>query len=654
MCGIAGFSHLLDWRDPARGSTPFDWESGLRKATSALAHRGPDDEGIFTEPRSGVGLGHRRLSILDLSHLGHQPMVSEDGKAIIVFNGEIYNFPELRSELESEGQHFRSQTDTEVLLYLYQRDGLAMLPRLNGIFTFAIWDTRTGRMLVARDAYGVKPLYYQAGEGYFAFASEIKALRHLMPFPSRLDEKSLKRYMAFLWCPGEGTPWQDVRKVNPGEAFWIRDGKIEERVVWHRLPVFRIASNGMTEQQAIDGTVKRVREAVHRQLIADVPLGAFLSGGLDSSSITVFARERQPDLHCFTIELSGGQEAGLADDLPHARQVAAHLGVPLEVVTVDSSRMAADLMSMVVQLDEPLADPAALNVLYISRRAREMGIKVLLSGAGGDDLFTGYRRHRAVGAEAVWTWLPVEFRKRLSQVTGMLDKRRPTLRRLGKLFDGAALAGDRRLINYFLWMSHDDLLPLLSKDFVAALGAERAEQPMLEFLEKLPPSKEPLDRMLALEQRFFLADHNLIYTDKMSMAVGVETRVPYLDLELAEFAARIPFRFKQKGGESKWIFKKAMEPYLPRSIIYRPKSGFGAPLRRWIRFELRELLGDLLSEPCLRRRGLFEPHAVQQLMADNDKGKVDASYTLLSLICVELWCQHFLDQRPVRPLSLSH
>ncbi|MBM3825091.1 MAG: asparagine synthetase B, partial [Verrucomicrobia bacterium] len=338
----------------------------------------------------------------------------------------------------------------------------------------------------------------------------------------------------------------------------------------------------------------------------------------------------------------------------HARQVAAHLGVPLEVVTVDSSRMAADLMSMVVQLDEPLADPAPLNVLYISRRAREMGIKVLLSGAGGDDLFTGYRRHQAVRAEAIWSWLPVEIRKRLSQVTRNLDKRRPTLRRLGKLFDGAALAGDRRLINYFLWTPRDDLLPLLTKDFITALGAERAEQPMLEFLEKLPPSKEPLDRMLALEQRFFLADHNLIYTDKMSMAVGIEARVPYLDLELAEFASRIPARFKQKGGEGKWVFKKAMEPYLPHSIVYRPKSGFGAPLRRWIRFELRELLGDLLSESSLRRRGLFEPHAVQRLMADNDAGKVDASYTLLSLICIELWCQHFLDQRPVQSLSLSH
>ena len=298
---------------------------------------------------------------------------------------------------------------------------------------------------------------------------------------------------------------------------------------------------------------------------------------------------------------------------------------------------------MVMQLDEPLADPAPLNVLYISRIARENGIKVLLSGAGGDDLFTGYRRHRALQAERYWDWLPRSMRVGMQELGRKLDQRRAWGRRLRKLSSGAALEGDARLVNYFIWSEHQDLMALYTPAFRAELGETKAETPMLEFLADLPQHCQPLERMLALEQRFFLADHNLTYTDKMSMAAGVEVRVPFLDLELVEFAACIPGELKQRGREGKWILKRAMEAYLPNEVIYRPKSGFGAPLRRWMRFDLRELLGDLLSVESLRRRGLFEPAAVHNLIAANDEGRIDASYTLLSLLCIELWCRHFLD-----------
>lgn len=317
--------------------------------------------------------------------------------------------------------------------------------------------------------------------------------------------------------------------------------------------------------------------------------------------------------------------------------------MPLDVVRIDAGRMAGDLERMVAQLDEPLADPAPLNVLYISQLAREHGIKVLLSGAGGDDLFTGYRRHRALMAERWWSWLPGPMRQGLVKATGTLDQRSSLGRRLAKLFSGAGLDGDARLVNYFRWTNRADLEPLYSAEFRAALGESRAEAPMLEFLRDLPPETSRLERMLALEQRFFLADHNLLYTDKMSMAAGVEVRVPFLDLDLVEFASRIPDRFKQRGSQGKWVLKKAMEPYLPREVIYRPKTGFGAPLRRWMRHELRELLGDLLSEASLHRRGLFDPAAVQRLIADNDVGRVDASYSLLSLLCIEIWCRTYLD-----------
>jgi asparagine synthase (glutamine-hydrolysing) len=380
-------------------------------------------------------------------------------------------------------------------------------------------------------------------------------------------------------------------------------------------------------------------------MIADVPVGAFLSGGLDSSAIVAFAREINSNICCFTIDGANSQNEGMVDDLPYAKQVAAHLQVPLEVVKINSSQMATDLQMMVEQLDEPLADPAPLNVLYISRIAKSQGIKVLLSGTGGDDLFTGYRRHVAVQQEPYWRWLPTTVRSWLQRSSLAWNQGIPLLRRARKLLTGATLEGDSRLVNYFVWNQQADLLKLFTNEFRSAIRDQSATIPMLEFLSPLSDTGA-LDKMLALEQRFFLSDHNLIYTDKMSMAAGVEVRVPFLDLELVDFAAQIPVSLKQRGSIGKWILKKAMEPYLPLSVIYRSKSGFGAPLRHWMRFELRELLGDILSTESLKRRGLFEPLSVHSLIADNDSGRADASYTLLSLMCIELWCRRFVDGNP--------
>jgi len=565
----------------------------------------------------------------------------------LVLNGEIYNYRELRAELQLKGHRFRGQSDTEVLLHLYLEEREGMLGRLNGIFAFALWDKRDRSLLVARDALGVKPFYYSETAAGFAFASEIKALLCLVPGACELDLPALSRYLCLLWCPGEGTPLRGVRKLMPGEAIAVREGRIARRWIWYQLPVFRGVAGDLSEADALTGTVDGLRRAVQRQLVADVPVGAFLSGGLDSSAVVAFAREQAPDIRCFTIEAAGGQEPGTADDLPYARRVARHLNVPLDVVRIDASRMADDLERMIVQLDEPLADPAPLNVLYISRLARDHGMKVLLSGAGGDDLFTGYRRHAAVQYEYLWGWLPGGVRDKLEHWTSGLDRRNPLFRRLAKLFDGAGLEGDERLTAYFAWAREADLLELYTPEFRAGLGQARATEPMLDFLKPLPASVQPLDRMLALEQRFFLADHNLMYTDKMSMAAGVEVRVPFLDLDLVEHAARIPLGLKQRGRVGKWVLKKAMEPYLPNDVIYRPKTGFGAPLRRWMRNELRPLLGDLLSADSLKRRGLFEPAAVQRLIARNDCGKVDAAYTLLSLLSIEIWCRAYLDARSI-------
>lgn len=631
MCGILGCFGAFD-------------TNALKSGLLALNHRGPDDSGLHVDKTAGIGLGHTRLAVIDLSPLGRQPMLSGDGQVVLTFNGEIYNFKALRKELEAKGHVFRGQSDTEVLLNLYLDQGEAMLSRLNGIFAFALWDGRKGALLVARDGLGVKPLYYAESPQGFAFASEIKALLPLLPPERELDAASLHRYLGFLWCPGDGTPIRSVRKLQPGEAIVVRQGRIVRRWTWYQLPGFGVKAAASGERDWIAATASHVRQAVHRQMVADVPVGAFLSGGLDSSAVVAFARELNPELRCFTIEVVGGQEAGATDDLPYARRVAEHLGVPLDVVTIDAGRMAQDLEGMVAQLDEPLADPAPLNVLYISRLARQQGMKVLLSGAGGDDLFTGYRRHHALRLERWWRWLPGEVRAGLDKAAMRLDRRRVWSRRLAKLFNGAGLDGDASIANYFLWAREADLFALYTPEVQAQLRATRAAQPLVDFLEAAPVGLSRLERMLLLEQRFFLADHNLIYTDKMSMAAGVETRVPFLDLDLVEFAARMPSEYKQRGGTGKWVLKQAMAPYLPHEVIYRPKTGFGAPLRRWMKNELREVLGDLLSAESLKRRGLFDPVAVRRIIAADDAGRADASYTLLSLLCIEIWCRRFIDQ----------
>jgi asparagine synthase (glutamine-hydrolysing) len=633
MCGLVGYAGAFD-------------QERLNAALQRIVHRGPDDSGSWLDHAAQIALGHRRLSIIDLSSAGHQPMISADGSAVLSYNGEIYNFRELRAELELKGFQFRSHSDTEVVLALYLTEGESMLGRLNGIFAFALWDARSQSLLLARDALGVKPLYYAQTQQGVAFASEIKALLALEPHLggiSNLDARAIHRYLSFLWCPGEGTPLRSVHKLEPGEAIVVKHARIARRWLWYRLPAQRGVLADQDEASAINGTTRHVRQAVHRQMQADVPVGAFLSGGLDSSAVVAFAREIDPKVRCFTIELAGGQETDTVDDLPYARAVARHLGVALEVVQMDSKQMASDLPMLVGQLDEPVVDPAALNVLYISRLARQHGIKVLLSGAGGDDLFSGYRRHRALHAERYWAWLPQGVRAALRLGAAKIDRRDTLGRRVAKAFAGADLSSEKRIVDYFLWANPNTLVPLYSSSFLEKLRGEAAEAPMLTFLASMPADLPRLERMLALEQRFFLSDHNLIYTDRMSMAAGVEVRVPFLDLDLVNFAARIPSPMKQRGSVGKWVLKKAMEPYLPRHVIYRPKTGFGAPLRRWLRHELRDFMRDLLKPDVLARRGFFEPSAVQRMIVANESGALDATYTLFALMSVELWCRQYVD-----------
>jgi asparagine synthase (glutamine-hydrolysing) len=339
----------------------------------------------------------------------------------------------------------------------------------------------------------------------------------------------------------------------------------------------------------------------------------------------------------------------MAADLPYAQRVARHLGVDLHTIWV-GSEMVQELPRMVFHLDEPQADPAPINALYISRLAREHGIKVLLSGAGGDDVFTGYRRHYALQMEPLWSWLPRRARSWIRVAGERIPPTSEARRRLAKVMRYAELEGDARIESYFWWIAPELVAPLFRAELRAQF-APPGERVVSRTLASLPPSVPPLQRMLYLEGKFFLADHNLNYVDKVAMANGVEVRVPLLDRDLVSLAARLPLHYKQRGRTGKWVLRKAMEPYLPREVLYRPKTGFGAPLRHWLRHDLRPLVGEVLSERSLAARGVFDPAAVRELVRMNTERRVDATYTIFSMICLELWCRMFVD--PPAPEMLS-
>jgi asparagine synthase (glutamine-hydrolysing) len=608
----------------------------------AIAHRGPDGSGEFHDPASGIGLAHRRLAILDLSPTGAQPMWSRERRACIVFNGEIYNFRELRPALESDGFPFRGHSDTEVLLNLYLRDGPAMLEQLNGIFALAVWDAERGTLLLARDGLGVKPLYCAETLDGFLFASEIKSLLRHPGLDRLLDYRALAAHLTYLWAPAPLTLLAGVRKLEPGKAIEVVDGRVVRRWTHYRLPV-RSDPRAVDPRQAVREVRDAVSRAVRRQLVADVPVGAFLSGGLDSSAVVACARAAEPrrNLPCFTIALEEGlaRREGIVNDLPYAELAAHHLSVDLHPIAV-GPEMADELPRMLYYLDEPQADPAPLNVLYIARLARDQGIKVLLSGAGGDDVFSGYRRHRALEMERWWAWLPAALRSPIGHGARALPARPAFLRKLARGLRDVDLDGDARLVGYFHWLGWGTVASLLHPDLRAGLAAPTELE---TSLADLPRGVCALDRMLYLECRHFLADHNLAYTDKMGMAAGVEVRVPLLDPDLVRLAFSLPSCLKQRGAEGKWVLKRAMELLLPRDLIYRRKTGFGVPLRAWLRGPLAGLLADTLSTESLRRRGLFDPIGVRRLIELDRGGRIDGAYSIFALLCVELWCRTFLD-----------
>lgn len=628
MCGIAGV--VGDCQPQV-----------LQKMAQKIAHRGPDN--VSTLSLESLHLVHARLSIIDLSSKSNQPLWDTKRQICIVFNGEIYNYKILRKELIALGDVFNSDGDAEVIVNLYLHYGAACLEKLSGIFAFALWDTRSSELFLARDPFGVKPLYYTDNKEGFYFSSEIKSLLEHPSVSRALNYDALFRSVVFLWSPGPDTVLKDVFKLEPGTYLLVKNQKIVEKVQYADWPDYQPEKVDIkTHIEALEDALKA---SVAEQLVSDVPVGSFLSGGLDSSLLVAMAKQAgASDLECFTIKSeSNVKTEGFVDDLPYAEAVAEHLKVKLNIVEAKPDMF--KLFSwMIYHLDEPQADPAPLNVSLICEQARKKGIKVLFSGAGGDDVFTGYRRHYAVKLEAYWGWLPTRVRRYIQKSTARLPKKNPRLRRAAKIFAYAAKAKDERLLSYFYWINPEIVRELFSDKIKKNLS----DNPMAELLGELKnrPEKNRLEKMLYLERRYFLVDHNLNYTDKMSMAHGVEVRVPFLDKRVSECAAKIHTHLKQRGRQGKWILKKVAEKYLPKSVIYRSKSGFGAPLRQWLKHDLKDLVDELLGKKSLSQRGIFKYEAVRMLIEEDRQGVQDYSYPIFSLLCIELWCRIFIDNDP--------
>jgi asparagine synthase (glutamine-hydrolysing) len=632
MCGIGGFLGEFDI-------------ALLSKMGDTMVRRGPDDFGKWFDRDDSVGLCHRRLAIIDLSRQGHQPMIDWSQRFVIVFNGEIYNYRELRSELVAQGYAFASETDTEVLLNLYLRDGVAMLGQLNGMFAFAIWDKVDKSLFLARDLFGVKPLYYAESNKGFVFGSTLLSLLNEESISRELDASALVDYVTLMYSQAPTTMLRMVRKLRPGHALIVRLGQVERAWQWEELPIHRDKFTG-SEADAAELLRQHLDTAVARQLVSDVPVGAFLSGGLDSSSVVAFARKhyREHSVQCFSIAFSDSSWniEGMSDDLPYAKAAAKYLGVKLNVIEV-GPEIFGDLSEMVYHMDEPQADPAGLHVQMISKLARKMGVKVLLSGTGGDDLFSGYRRHDALMKERYWAWLPEDARRLLGAAGRAFSPEKPLGRRISKAFRFSGLIQHERIATYFHWIDPAICSSLFSNSFKAQMMVKQVGLPLVSSLEGLPKHLSSLDQMLFLEQKNFLTDHNLSYTDKMSMAESVEVRVPFLDPDLVRFAWSLPDHMKYRNGQGKWLFRKAMEPLLPHSVIYRSKTGFGVPLRRWLHVELKESIECYLSNDRIRARGIFDVAGVRRLIELDRQGKVDGAYSIFALICIEIWCSLFLD-----------
>jgi len=615
MCGLAGCVR------PSGGIGVED----VARMSGALVHRGPDDQGVWISPGGIAGLGHCRLSIIDLSPLGHQPMTNEDQSLWLVYNGEIYNFMELRSILESLGHRFVSRADSEVIVHAYEEWGRSCLERLNGIFAFALWDERSQSLFAARDRLGVKPFYYWVGpDGSFAFASQLKGLMQAPAFEAELDLESLWWYLTLRHVPsprcilrrcatlppGHSLTWRSERRFLETECYWSA-GEIADR----RPASVRTAA---TEEDL----EALVRDAIRQQLVSDVPIGAFLSGGLDSTLVVACMAQAGARVKTFTI---GFRDQ--VDEVPFARRVASHFGASHEEMYVTAEEMQRCIPELPDVFDEPLADSSVIPTLWLSRMTRRH-VTVALSGDGGDELFGGYGWYADLMRMRPLTWIPAPLRRALAAP--------------GRLLPWGKAQKVLNVLDFKDWMG-------LMRNITGCWRAPELKRLMppinpgngrLTVDRRDAPGCGALDRMLLHDLTTYLPDELLVKVDRAGMSVGLEVRVPLLDHRVVECALRLPPQLKIKGRSQKVVLRRILKRLVPDEWIDRPKRGFGAPLDSWLKGSLRWVVDQYLDERRIRAQGLFEPAVVKEAVDHFQKGAA-SHYRVWALIVFEMWAERY-------------
>jgi len=633
MCGICGIAHPSATRRSVDRAT-------LVRMRDVLTHRGPDAAGIFLD--EGVGLGHRRLSIVDVAH-GHQPMGSDDGNLQLVYNGEVYNHPTLSAELQSNGVRYQTHCDTETVLRIFEREGTTTPRRLRGMFAFAIWNRRRRELFLARDRLGVKPLYYTlAADGSLFFASEIKALFEAGAVRPELNFAAFPDYLANHAPSGEETLFVGVKRLLPGTWLLWRDGRIQVESYWD-LSFAPVASEPESRRDAdmVAEYRERLRDAVRMRLMADVPLGSFLSGGIDSAAITALMTDLTGGgVKTFSVAFAERE----ANELGYARMVAKRFATDHHEVVVEPDQFFAALPSLVWHEDEPIAHPSSVALNFVSRLAAER-VKVVLTGEGSDETLAGYGRYRTtVYNLALGRWW---------ERFGGAALRRPARRVIDALPAGSFR---RRLARTFVYLPTD--LSTLYLDNFAVFDRNRQRQLLSAAArERIGPvdpyavirdymsetdARSILDQLLYADTKTYL--HELLMKqDQMSMAASIESRVPFLDHPLMEFAARLPQRMKLRGLTTKWVLREAMRGTLPDEILSRRKMGFPVPIGRWVAGKYRPLLEEYVLGQRALDRGLFDPGYLRQTVAEHQRGEGNHAERLWALVNVELWHRIFID-----------
>lgn len=634
MCGIHGLYRLDGQRVAAET---------LSAMGNITQHRGPDDEGMHIDGACGIAM--RRLSIIDLAG-GHQPLSNQEQTLWLVCNGEIYNYRELRSELQAKGHVFKTGSDSEVLLHGYAEEGDAFVQRLNGMFDFALWDARRRRLLIGRDRIGVKPLYVLQDGQRLAFATEAKALLALPGVEPELDRSVLASYLQLGYVAAPLCIFKGMRKLPPATLLAVEDGQISEWRYW-QLPT-RIDTS-LSEADWVARVRDQLDKSVHMQMVSDVPIGAFLSGGVDSSAVVgLMAQHSSQPIRTYAIGFEGGAAEALYNELPYARRVAELFGTQHREILVKPDVVGL-LPKLLWHMDEPIADTAFITTFLVSEFARQ-DVKVILSGAGGDEIAAGYRRYLGGHYAARFQTLPAWLRRSASFAARHLPADRHsgllnTLRLAKSFLASTELSPDARYASYLQVLDRQAVAQML-------LSEQAGADPLQDAFARVHCGDE-LQRMMAVDLETQLPDDILLLTDKMSMAVSLECRVPMLDHELVELMAAIPSALKVRDGRLKHILKQSVADLLPADILDRKKRGFGTPMGAWLKRELAPLLQRLLSPEVVRTRGLFRSEAIQQLMADHAANRIDGTDALLALLNLEVWSRIYLDRRDPADVALE-